>query len=435
MEKTNFLKYAAFALSIGFFAACSDDNNDDNGGGGAPTVDPKEMSFIIVSGNPKTDLEGGVCTKVYNDLTATLTNESVYADSANEKTMKCRDTYTQVSWNKNTKTFTGYIYGRGGQILMKGAGLRSYKVEDGKMVELKDSIKFSAFGNSGTFGDYSYAAQISQPNVTVATRNGDQITGGAKDINLPQYAIDQVNPNISNIVDMGNNQIAMVVNYSNRDSAAVAICDYNFNISKMIYDARIGKSVGAKRSVRYAQSGADDEGNVYVFSGSGITKDSTNAGGVGVIRIKAGTTEFDKDYFFDIAAVSDKLYFRQVEHISGSYFLVDFFLKPGIPANMDASGKWAVVDVANKTLTWVSGLPDASTVSFGWPDGYNGVAYLPVAAPTQMSGGQGGGGGRPRAAAASVTPTVYAIDAKTGKATAQMTFKDSDLLKAIVIVK
>lgn len=98
-------------------------------------------------------------------------------------------------------------------------------------------------------------------------------TGAGKNIavDLTQYAIDGVNPNISNIVDMGNNQVAMVVNYSNRDSAAVAICDYSLNIKKMIYDERIGTSVGAMRSVRYTQSGADDNGNIYVFSGSSAT--------------------------------------------------------------------------------------------------------------------------------------------------------------------
>ena len=57
----------------------------------------------------------------------------------------------------------------------------------------------------------------------VVDKNG---AGNNVTVGLTQYAIDEVNPNISNIVDMGDNQVAMVVNYSNRDSAAVAICDY-----------------------------------------------------------------------------------------------------------------------------------------------------------------------------------------------------------------
>ena len=94
---------------------------------------------------------------------------------------------------------------------------------------------------------------------------------------------------------------------------------------------------------------------------------------------------------------------------------------------MDASGKMAVVDMDAKTLTWVTGLPDASTVSFGWGDGYADAYYLPVAAPTSMSGGSDSG--------SSVTPTIYKIDAKTGVASPFMTFGNGDLLKAITILK
>lgn len=76
--------------------------------------------------------------------------------------------------------------------------------------------------------------------------------------------------------------------------------------------------------------------------------------------------------------------------------------------DMDASGKMAVVDMDAKTLTWVTGLPGAFTVSFGWGDGYAGAYYLPVAAPTSMSGVSGN--------ASSVTPAIYKIDAATGVA-------------------
>ena len=266
-------------------------------------------------------------------------------------------------------------------------------------------------------------------------------TGNNISINLPQYAIDEVNPNISNIVDMGNNQVAMVLNYSNRDSAVVAICDYSLNIKKMIYDDRIGTSVGAMRSVRYTQSGVDDNGNIYVFSGSSATDSK-----VGALRIKKGETEFDKNYKFDILSKADGYRFRKAFHISGSKFLLEFYTDKQKYGNMDASGKMAVVDMDAQSLTWVTGLPDASTVSFGWGDGYAGAYYLPVAAPTSMSGGSGSGSGSgggwnhggksaSRATSSSVTPTIYKIDATTGVATAFMTFGDGDLLKAITILK
>ena len=273
--------------------------------------------------------------------------------------------------------------------------------------------------------------------VVDATGAGNNIA-----VNLPEYAIDEVNPNISNIVDMGNNQVAMVLNYSNRDSAVVAICDYSLNIKKVLYDDRIGTSVGAQRSVRYTQSGTDDNGNVYVFSGSSATDSK-----VGALRIKKGETEFDKDYKFNIFSKADGYRFRKAFHISGSKFLLEFYLDKTQYGNMAASGKMAVVDMEAQTLTWVTGLPDPASVSFGWGDGYDGAYYLPIAAPTSMSGGSGSGSGSgsggwnhggksaTRATASSVIPTIYKIDANTGVATAFMTFSNANLLKAITILK
>ena len=371
--------------------------------------------------------------KVYNDLSTARNGETVYGAS---DAVKCYDSFTQVTYNKTTGIFTGYIYARGASAEGIGslkAGLRSYQVENGKMAEVGTPVLVSAFGNTGTFGTYSYAAQISQPYAMVVDKNG---AGNNIAVGLTQYAIDEVNPNISNIVDMGNNQVAMVVNYSNRDSAAVAICDYSLNIKKMIYDDRIGTSVGAMRSVRYTQSGADNNGNIYVFSGSSATDSK-----VGALRIKKGEAEFDKNYQFNIFAASDGYRFRKAFHISGSKFLLEFYLDKNKFGNMDASGKMAVVDMDAKTLTWVTGLPDASTVSFGWGDGYADAYYLPVAAPTSMSGGSGGSwnhGGKSGSRAestSSVTPTIYKIDATTGVASPFMTFGNGDLLKAITILK
>lgn len=428
--KTKLFPSLLMALGLGLLlTSCSDDDDSVV----APTVDPATVSFIVTSGDPASDLTGGSRMKVYSDLTATKTGETVYTDSLNDNVVRSYDNFTQVTYNQQSGVFTGYIYARGASAQGIGsmqAGLRSYTVLNGKLVELASPVKVSAFGNTGTFGSYSYAAQISQPEAMVmsATGAGNNIT-----VALPQYAIDQVNPNISNIVDMGNNQVAMVLNYSNRDSAVVAICDYNLNIQKVIYDNRIGASVGAQRSVRYTQSGADDEGNVYVFSGSAATDSK-----VGALRIKKGTTEFDKDYYFNIFEASNGYRFRKAFHISGDKFLLEFYTDKNAYGNMDASGLLAVVDMSDQSLTWVTGIPNPSTVSFGWGDGFDGNYYLPVSAPTSMSGGSGSGGGGyhgNKAAAASVTPTIYKIDAETGVATAFMTFSTNELIRAISIIK
>ena len=431
--KKFFYSVALMALTACMtFTSCSSDDNDNNGGG-STTVDPKDVSFVVTSGDPASDLTGGVYMKVYSDLSTAKSGQSVYGAS---DAVRSYDSFTQVTYNRNSGIFTGYIYARGASeqgLGSKKAGLRSYKVENGKLVETADPVLVEAFGNTGTFGTYSYAAQISKPYAMVIDKTG---AGNNIAVGLTQYAIDEVNPNISNIVDLGENKVAMVLNYSNRDSAAVAICDYSLNIQKMLYDDRIGTSVGAMRSVRYTQSGLDDNGNVYVFSGSSATDSK-----VGALRIKKGETEFDKSYKFDILSKADGYRFRKAFHISGSKFLLEFYTDKTKYGNMDASGKMAVADMDAQTLTWVTGLPDASTVSFGWGDGYAGAYYLPVAAPTSMSGGSSSGNGSSsgwggsKAADTSVTPTIYKIDATTGVATAFMTFATSDLLKAVTILK
>jgi hypothetical protein len=62
----------------------------------------------------------------------------------------------------------------------------------------------------------------------------------------------------------------------------------------------------------------------------------------------------------------------------------------------------------------------------GWGDGYDGIYYLPIAAPTDMTVGSVEG---------EVTPTIYAIQAESGVATPFMTFGNKELLKAITIIK
>lgn len=442
---------ALMLLSAGMaFTSCSSDDDANIGGGigdgsnsgegPAAVTDPKDVNFVVCSSDPATDLTGGIYMKVFSDLTAPKMNQSVYGAT---DALKCLDCFTQVTYNSSSNIFTGYIYARGASAEGMGsmqAGIRSYKVENGVLTEFENPVKVTAFGNTGTFGTYSYAAQISQPYAMVVDNSGK---GNNIAVQLTDYAIDEVNPNISNIVDMGDNQVAMVLNYSNRDSAVVAICDYSLNIKKVIYDRRIGNSVGQQRSVRYTQSGTDDAGNIYVFSGSSAVDSK-----VGAIRIKKGETTFDPDYKFDIFAAADGYRFRKAFHISGSKFLLDFYTDKTKYGNTDPSGKMAVVDMDAKTLTWVTGLPDASTVSFGWGDGYDGAYYLPVAAPTSMSGGSGSGSGSGSwnhggsssdsskgTRAASVIPTIYRIDANTGVATAFMTFGDGDLLKSITILK
>lgn len=444
MKLINFFKYATFALALGAMAVgCSDDDdnngnkpdeeeNGGNGGGEETTEDPTTVKFIITSSDLSKDLGSPAYMRVFTDITKTQNDVQIIGDA---NTTEAKDGFTQLAWNNETETFTGFIYARSSIVLERTPGFRNYKIDGDKLVEVSDRVNLaSAFGNTGTFGKYSYAAQVSQPFVTRIERSGDAINNKDFDITAfrEQYAIDGTMPAITEIVDRGNNELALTLYYENRDSAAVAFTDYDFNVKSVIYDARIGASYGAQRSVRYSQAAADDKGNIYVFSGQ-----TNNDNHIGALRINKGEDKFDASYHFNIGQANGNYRFRRITHITGSYFMLECFPKAGAVQNPDASGKMAVVDMENQTFTWVTGLPeDVTAVSFNHPDTYAGKLYLPVAGPSGMNGG--GGGGRPQGAAsradAVVVPTLYAIGTD-GKATVVMTFKTNELLKGINFVK
>ena len=407
--KATFFKYAIAALAgCAVFTSCSDD--DDN----TTTVkDPKTVQFIVTSSDRASDLAGGAHMRVFTNLDTTFTQQAVYGSDA---AVKSYDSYTQVSYNSTSGNFTGYIYARGASASGIGAmtaGTRTYSVANGTLTEL-GTFKVANFGNVGTFGEYSYAAQISNP---IVARLNKSAAGVIDTLNFASYKVDEVTPAITNILDRGSNEIAIVNYTSNRDSAAVLLADYNFGLKSMIYDSRIGTSYGAWRSVRYSMSDVDDNGDLYVFSGVSAT-----ATKVGAVRIKKGASTFDTSYHFDIYTASDGRRFRRAFHISDDKFILDFYPDKDTYGNMTNSGKWAVVDMSEKTLIWVTGLPEATAVttvsSWGWGDGYNGYFYLPVTPDD-----------------ASVASSIYKINATTGVASLFFTSTSTDLIKGISIVK
>lgn len=442
-------------LGINGLSSCSD--ND------APTpevqpqmVDASQVSFVLTSCDPKAGLSAGSRMKVYTNLEKIRTDEAIYGD---ETAILSPDGFTQTSYNPASKLFTGYIYRRGASDKGIGAGksgVRTYKVVDGKLVENASPYFLSNFGNVGVFGNYAYAMRISEP--TLARINAD---GSGQDITLDAAALAEGDeaPAVSDVVDMGNNQLAVILCYASADKAAVVFTDYDLKLtSKVITDERIGSSYGAWRSVRYAMSGKDNKGNVYVFCGN-----SNDDSKVGVLRINAGTQMFDATYKFDLLAKTDGYRFRKVYPMGGTKFLIECYATTTEHGNMNASGKLAIVDVEKQTVQWVTGFPtDVAKITIGYGDSYDGNFYLPVSPNTES--GHGGGGGRPNGgghgggnggrpnggghgggrpsgseastrAEATMLPTLYKIDGNTGAASVVMTFKANEQIKSINILR
>lgn len=438
--KKDYLKYAAMACILGAMTtACSDDDTSSSETGGNE-VNPQETQFIITAADAtQGTMQGGVTLKLMSDLTKSVSDLDAYNDAASAHS---GDYFTQVAYNSESKTFTGFIYGRGATEL-GSAGMRSYKIDGDKLVEIGQPVTVSNGGHIGTFGPYTFVTEISDPTFYKLTRSGDNIT--SETITWDDVDIDGTLPGVAGMADLGNNQVATALNFPNRDSVAVAFADYNLKVSKVIYDDRIGATGGATRSVRYAMIDNDDEGNTYVFCGTSNDNDK-----IGALRINKGTQEFDKDYKFDIFTASGGYRFRSAIHITGDYFLLQCYNTKGEVANLDAATTLAVVNVKDKTFNLVSGITgDLSAIDTGWPSVFGGKVYLPVNASDGFSGGggngggNGGGGGRPAQSSSasisradsSVIPTVYVIDPATAVATPLITMLSTQPIKAFTVVK
>lgn len=177
------------------------------------------------------------------------------------------------------------------------------------------------------------------------------------------------------------------------DKAFIAIYNGNsFNETPTIVETdKIGFACGRFRSQYYQTIWAADNGDLYVFSpGYGRTATSssdlkkvTGTLPSGVMRIKAGETTFDSNYYYNLEELGNKKPMFRCWHITQDYFLLQMYTD-GVAGMMN--GKNAVVtELAifkaedGKLTTVSSGLPNQSSItSLGTPFCTNGMAYIPV---------------------------------------------------------
>ena len=200
------------------------------------------------------------------------------------------------------------------------------------------------------------------------------------------------------------------------DNAYVAIYSgTNFNETPVIAKTdKIGYACGRMRSQYYQTIWAADNGDVYVFSpGYGRTavsssdlKKVTGQKPSGAMRIKAGATDFDPDYYVNFEEIGTKHPIFRCWHISEDYFLLQLYKKGAedmINGGTSADvSELAVFKAEDQTIMPVTGLP-ADGKFGGEPYGEKGYAYMAVTVTTGEK------------------PAFYKIDAKTGKAVKGLT--------------
>ncbi|WP_109300120.1 DUF4374 domain-containing protein [Aquimarina sp. AU474] len=146
------------------------------------------------------------------------------------------------------------------------------------------------------------------------------------------------------------------------DRAYVAVFTYpEFQLEKIIQDSRTspigvnGHSTGIEKT---------ENGDIYSFSTSALSAGFTAATKPsGILRIKNGATEFDPDYFFNIEEATS----------GGKLFWMDYVgngkaIARIIVDDTNGAGEWGaffkkdvfkmvVIDLVNKTVTDVTGVP------------------------------------------------------------------------------
>lgn len=192
----------------------------------------------------------------------------------------------------------------------------------------------------------------------------------------------------------------------------------------IIRTGEMGFACGRMRSQYYQTIQADDEGNLYVFSpGYGRMHTATyyTAGELGakVMRINNGETAFDASYgAVDLEELSNGCSFLRVWHITDDYFLLQMYTaiddnleNPGyLNARGTGATALAVYRGSTQSFTYVTGLPDANTISSFSATPYTEDGMIHIAVMTTDS-----------------YPTIYTINPTTAAATAGLVVEADDV--------
>ena len=183
---------------------------------------------------------------------------------------------------------------------------------------------------------------------------------------------------------------------------------------KLIRTDKISYACGRNKSQYYQMIWTAESGDVYVFSPSyaksmADERQQTTLP-AGVVRIKAGTEEFDPNYYVNIEALTNGISFLRTWYIGDSKFLMLMYDMPLAPATTMTATRLAIFDVESASLTYVEGLPSAERISgFGTaPYSEDGKCYIAVTLTDDY-------------------PAIYAIDAATAVATKGLTVEATQI--------
>lgn len=198
------------------------------------------------------------------------------------------------------------------------------------------------------------------------------------------------------------------------DECWVAIFDDESLSSKtLIKTDKISYACGRYKSQYYQTIWAADNGDIYVFSPSyaKTMKDARQKTTLdaGVVRIKAGTQEFDPNYYYNIESQTGGKSFLRCWHIADDNFLMLMYDRPLTESGFTAN-RLAVFKGETGQLTYVDGMPEAEKISSFGNAVYNENGKVHVTVTTTDG-----------------YPAIYVIDPTTATATKGITVEATQI--------
>lgn len=258
----------------------------------------------------------------------------------------------------------GAIPPGGTETVQKGVAITYLHVTD-QVMRNRDVIRGENFLGNGEYVTFAGILQANNKVYTAPIPMGLSVYGSAFEdgrwVKYPELVKTEDGGSNSSSYEKGELQWTQYPN-----EAWVAIYnDDTFTNPTLIKTDKISYACGRMRSQYYQTIWAADNGDVYVFSPSyakvmdaDVQKTTLPAG---VVRIKAGATDFDANYYCNIEELSGGNSFMRCWHIAGDYFLLQMYTQ-GINSRGTGATRMAVFNATggaggNGELTYVTGLP------------------------------------------------------------------------------
>ncbi|WP_258100957.1 DUF4374 domain-containing protein [Marinoscillum pacificum] len=360
--------------------SCSENDNQD-----PDPVEPSAPSkyFIAAENNDGTyfiavdSLTGGITTTSGNGI-------------------EDPNSYTHYAYN-GTDAVLAISYRQGNPAVGRIFGLD----ELGLLSEIGAGFQMTAgFSSLGPFENYLVATRRTTFSDETQGQNFYFIDlendAAISDKQLATYGIlgDTLDCQLVGVVDAGDGTFlsAAEVIDGDVDDCYMLKLDGDANVVTVLNDDRIGRALGQFRSARYSLIANDDEGNTFVFANPiGGTKKGA------ALKINQGETDFDDSYYFNIQDLADDFTFRKVWHLTGKYFLLEFYNELEPSSNTPAT-QYGIVNMDTKSFNWVTGIPSIEDIdNVGWPYAGDDLVYLPITTVDS-------------------NPVVYVVDPETASA-------------------